>query len=288
MRSRRMKGAAWCLLLVFFLFPLGAGAEASSDSQFFILVVNDDGYFAPGLRFLAEALAPLGQVVIAAPMENQSGTGHSTTTHQFIRVRSIELSPAVRGHAIAARPATCVRLALESLLPRKPDLVVSGINRGTNLGIVTFYSGTVGAAREAALLGIPAIAVSMQGDAAEDYAATAAFVSHLVKELREHDRLQSGLFLNVNTPAGQYRGVRVTRQSTTPTPQEFARYTNPRGEVYFWSDYRPLTDAEEGTDVWAVVRGFIALTPLQIDQTREADFGWLHRVAQGATLTPVH
>ncbi|MFQ5663183.1 MAG: 5'/3'-nucleotidase SurE, partial [Terriglobia bacterium] len=190
MKFRPVMASLVCLLLACGLLPTGAFSESGPESQFFILLANDDGYFAPGLRALSEALAPLGQVLIAAPMENQSGTGHSTTTRRFVRVRPIELPPGVSGYAIGARPATCVRLALESLVPRKPDLVISGINRGTNLGIVTFYSGTVGAAREAALVGIPAIAVSMQGDAAEDYAATAAFVAYLVEELRAEDRLQ--------------------------------------------------------------------------------------------------
>lgn len=286
MRVPQMNAAVLCLLLACLLFPLGTCADAAPDSQLLILVVNDDGYFAPGLRLLAEALKPLGEVVVAAPMQNQSGTGHSTTTGQFIRVRPIELSPGVRGHAIAARPATCVRLALESLLPRKPDLVVSGINRGTNLGIVTFYSGTVGAARGAALVGIPAVAVSMQGDAVEDYAATAAFVAHLVEELRTQDRVQPGLFLNVNAPAGERRGVHITHQSTTPTPHTFDRYINPREQVYFWSDHQALPDDQEGTDVWAVVRGFISITPLQVDQTWAAGFEWLHRLTEEAAPAP--
>lgn len=288
MIALRRKGFLVCLFLVCLLFPLGAFAETSPNGQFLILLTNDDGYSAPGLRALAEALAPLGQVVVAAPVDNQSGTGHGTTSRQFIAVRPIELAPGVGGYAIAARPATCVRLAVESLLPRKPDLVVSGINRGTNLGIVTFYSGTLGAAREAAFVGIPAIAVSMQGDAAEDYAATAAFVRSLVEQLRAQGRLRPGLFLNVNAPAGERRGVRVTRQSTTPTPQVYTRYTNPRDDVYFWSDYRALADDEEGTDVWAVVHGYIAITPLQVDQTRAADLDWLKQLPLGAAPAPTH
>ncbi len=275
------------LLVVITAGVLVGGSRVESETPFTILLTNDDGYNAPGLRALAEALAPLGQVVVAAPMQNQSGTGHSTTTRRFVAVRPIELVPGVKGHAIAARPATCVRLGLESLVPRKPDLVVSGINRGQNLGIVSFYSGTVGAAREAALVGVPTIAVSMEGDAAEDYAVTASFVARLVEALRAQGQLRPGLFLNVNTPAGEHRGVRMTRQSVTPTPQTFDRYTSPRGDVYFWSDYGRLQDDEEGTDVWAVVRGFVSITPMQIDQTRTADFEWLERLAVNLATTPV-
>ncbi|MBI4467429.1 MAG: 5'/3'-nucleotidase SurE [Acidobacteria bacterium] len=264
------------LLLVFFCGS--ALAEASPNGEFLILLSNDDGYQAPGIRAVGEALASLGRVVVAAPLENESGTGHSTTTRQFVRLQSVELAPGVRGYAIAARPATCVRLGLESLLPRKPDLVVSGINRGMNLGIVTYYSGTVGAAREAVLVGIPAIAVSLQGDAAEDYAAAATFIRGLVEELRARGRLRPGLFLNINVPAKEWRGARITRQSTTPTPQIFTHYTSPRNDLYYWSDYRSLPDDAEGTDVWAVVHGFISITPMQIDQTRAADLDWLKQL----------
>lgn len=275
---RLLKEPCGCLLLALLLVPVGVFAEPHPDSQFLILLTNDDGYDAPGIRALGEALAPLGRIVVAAPTRNQSGTGHGTTTHQFVRVRPVELAPGVAGHAIAARPATCVRLAIEVLISRPPDLVVSGINRGSNLGIVTFYSGTVGAAREAALAGIPAVVVSMEGDAAEDYEAAAAFARRLVEALRAQDRLRPGLLLNVNVPAGERRGVRITRQSTTATPRLFDRHTTPRDDTYFWSDYRSLPDDEESTDVWAVLRGFISITPLEIDQTKAADLDWLEQL----------
>ncbi len=273
------------LIALVVCFVLSGNGPAKTNDQFLILLTNDDGYQAPGIRALGEALSSLGHVVVAAPMGNQSGTGHGITSRQFVRVRPYELVPGVSGHAIAARPATCVRLGLESLLPRRPDLMVSGINRGPNLGIVTYYSGTVGAAREAAFQGIPAIAVSMQGDAAEDYAAAAAFVRQLIEELRAQERLRPGLFLNINVPAGERRGVRITRQSTTPTPQIFTPYSSPRGGEYFWSDYRPLTDDAEGTDVWAVLQGFISITPLQFDQTKATDLDWLRELSLQAAPT---
>jgi len=275
---RYRKRFVWCWLAIFSLLSPGIFSGDNPDDQLLILLTNDDGYDAPGLRALAEALAPLGEVVVAAPVDNQSGTGHGTTSRQFISARPIELVPGVRGYALAARPATCARLALEALLPRRPDLVLSGINRGLNVGVVTYYSGTVGAAREAAFLGIPAIAVSLQGDNAADYAATAAFVRRLVEELRKQGRLRPGLFLNVNAPAGGWRSVEFTRQSATPTPQVFTRTTNPRGDLYFWSDYRALPDDVEGTDVWAVAHGSISITPLQIDQTQAAGLDWLRQL----------
>jgi 5'-nucleotidase len=264
-------------VLAFLVIPPPATA-GNPPPTLTILLTNDDGYEAPGLRAMARALAPLGKLVVAAPLENQSGMGHATTVRQFVLVRPYEILPGIESYAIQARPATCARLALESLLPEKPDLVVSGINRGMNLGIVTYYSGTVAAAREAAFLGIPALAVSMQGNDEDDYARTAAFVAQLVADLHAQGRLRPGLFLNINAPTGERRGVRVTRQSTTPTPQLFERYTNPRGELYFWSDYRSLGEDEEGTDVWAVAERLISITPLRINQTHTPDFDWLEKL----------
>lgn len=278
MEIQRAKRIALVLLLTLAFVSASARAGVSLDSEFLILLSNDDGYQAPGIRAVGEALATLGRVVVVAPVDNQSGTGHGTTTRQFIQLQPVELAPGVSGYAVAARPATCVRLGIESLLPRKPDLVVSGINRGLNLGIVSFYSGTVGAAREAVLVGIPALAVSMQGDASQDYAAAAEFTRELVEKLQAEGKLRPGLFLNINVPAGKARGVQITRQSTSPTPQVFTRYVSPRNTLYYWSDYRSLTEGAEGTDVEAVLRGFISVTAMQIDQTRADDLEWLQRL----------
>ncbi len=152
-------------------------------------------------------------------------------------------------------------------MPRKPDLVVSGINRGENLGIVVYYSGTLGAAREAAMTGIPAIAVSMGGDAEADYAATAAAVREMIEQLRAKEMIKPGLFLNVNAPAGKTKGVLVTRLSTKVNEQIYDQRRNPRGVLYFWPGYRPVDKEEEGTDVWAFLNGFIAVTPMTLDTT---------------------
>lgn len=278
-----MKRFLFCWLFLAVLIPLPLGAQAESGNQFLILVTNDDGYQAAGLHALAEALLPLGEVVVAAPLQDQSGSGHSTTAREFIRVRPVEIALGINGYAIDARPATCVRMALETLLPRKPDVVVSGINRGVNLGIVVNYSGTVGAAREAAIVGIPAIAVSAQASGSEHYARTAQFIRHLLEQLRARDQLRAGLFLNINAPADEFQGIRITRLSTAPTPQLFTRYQSPRGDLYIFSDYGRLEDDEEGTDVWALVRGFISITPLAIDQTRAADLELLRDLE----LTPL-
>jgi len=278
MRLRAKTAVFACMVLVVVLAP-ATGAWAAGNGGLFILLSNDDGYDAPGLRALAEALAPLGTVMVAAPQENNSGVGHATTTREFVRVRDVEIVPGVKGWAIAARPATCVRMALENLLEGKqPDVVVSGINRGENLGIVVNYSGTLGAAREAAIAGVAAIAVSMGGNDLADYKRTAEFTRELIVQLKAGGRLKPGLFLNINAPAGEPKGVRVTRQGTKATPQLFTRATSPRGGLYVWPDYAGRTEDEEGTDVWAFVNGYIAVTPLQLDTTDTGSLGWLKQM----------
>lgn len=279
--------AKTCLVLVVLLAAVAGAQAADSNGGLFILLTNDDGYDAPGLRALAEALAPLGTVVVAAPQENNSGVGHATTTREFVRVREVEIVPGVKGYAIAARPATCARMALELLLEgRRPDVVVSGINRGENLGIVVNYSGTLGAAREAAIAGVAAIAVSIHGDDPADYRRTAEFVRELIVRLKADGRLKPGLFLNVNAPAGEPKGAMITRQSTQATPQLFTRTSSPRGGLYVWPDYRGRTEDEEGTDVWAFLRGYIAVTPLQLDTTDTGSLGWLKEMRLEAAAAP--
>jgi 5'-nucleotidase len=214
-----------------------------------------------------DALAPVGTVIVAAPAFEQSGKGHSLTLREPIMVSERKQPNGATWYAIDAPPATCVRLALESLLDRRPDIVISGINRGDNLGATVYHSGTLGAAREAVFSGVPAIAVSMRGDEMKDYLATAAYIRRLITELRSQGLLKSGLFLNVNAPAGGFQGVRVTRLSMKLRPDGYERRISPRGRLYFWPVWEQLKDEAEGTDVWAFVRGFITITPMVLDVT---------------------
>ncbi|MDA2913505.1 5'/3'-nucleotidase SurE [Acidobacteriia bacterium AH_259_A11_L15] len=268
------RNRVWLVTLaIILLSPGGYRTLAEPDAPFTILLSNDDGFDSPGLQALVEALAPVARVVVAAPATEQSGSGHGITYREPIFFHQIKLSAGVSGYAIQARPATCVRVGVESLLESKPDLVISGINRGPNLGIVTFYSGTVGAARQGALLGIPAIAVSMQGDDPDDLATAASFIWQLVRHLRAQHVLRPGLLLNVNVPAGNQHGVRVVRQSIAPDRESYERRTSPRGAEYLWSRWTPPADQDEMTDVGAFAQNFITITPLRIDQTdaRELD-----------------
>jgi len=258
-------------LLLIFLLALPAAAQQAAGGRLAILLTNDDGYDAPGLQALIEAFRPVADVHVAAPASEQSGKGHSiTTTRDPIPAQSRRQADGRVWYAIDAPPATCVRIALENLLPRRPDLVISGINRGENLGVVVYYSGTLGAAREAALVGVPAMAVSMRGNDAGDYAAAAAFTRQLVEQLHAQGKLTAGIFLNVNVPAGERKGVDVTRLSVRPTLDRFEQRRSPRGRLYFWSNWEPLREDEPGTDVHAFERGFITVTPMILDVTDAA------------------
>lgn len=263
---RRLACAAALLVLVW--QPVVAGQAAPPDSEFRILLTNDDGYDSPGLHALAEALAPVARIVVAAPAKEESGTSGSITYRDPIFVRRVNIGLEVEAYAISAKPATCARVGLEVLVDGLPDLVISGINSGPNLGIVSFASGTVGAARQAALVGVPSIAVSRGRPA--DYKAIAAFVRELVEVLRAEGSLEPGLFLNVNYPAGETRGVRVVRQSMAPDSENYQRRENPRGQVYYWSGWRLPEDSSEETDVGAFAKGFITITPMRVDQTDDS------------------
>ncbi len=279
------------LLLLCFTIPAATqqGTPATPvASNFTILLTNDDGYDAPGLKALIEAFRTAGDLYVSAPAENQSGKGHSIiTTHDPIFVSERKQPNGVMWYAVEGPPATSVRLAIDALLPpRRPDIVISGINRGDNLGIASVYlSGTVGAAQEAALVGIPAIAVSMEGNRDEDYARTAAYMRQLVEQLREKNLLKTGFFLNVNAPSGEFKGVKLTRLSRKPGKERFERRESPGHRIYYWSAWRPPEKGdieEEGTDAWAYLHGYITLTPMVLDVTDTKAFDGLRALEKRA------
>ncbi len=248
--------------------PRLALAQDANDHAFTILIANDDGYDAPGLRALIDSLSSIASIVVAAPAEQQSGASHGITYRDPIFVREVPNERGLRWYAVGARPATVTRLALMHLLDERPDLVVSGINSSENIGLSAWVSGTIGAAREAALLGVPAIAVSRGSSA--DYAACAGALKNLVLHLREREQLTPGLLLNVNIPAGVQPGVtesRVVRLSMEPGDQRYERHASPRGAIYYWDNWAPPHTAEPGTDVHAFEAGLITITPLEVDQT---------------------
>jgi 5'-nucleotidase len=258
---------------VIFLILIFGGASSSfnyGQAPLKILVSNDDGIEAPGIAALCAALSRIGTVTVAAPTQNYSGASHSMTFSDPIFVTESERNGS-KWFGIKATPATCVRLALGTLV-ETPDLVVTGINRGENLGKDTFYSATVGAAREAALKGIPAIAVSLANGPKMDYGPAAAFIADLVQNIKKIP-FETIIFLNVNVPnlpKDQLKGVMVVPQDMRPALEAYEKRVNPSGRIYFWNIYKDLDAGEKKTDVWAVRNGYISITPFQTDQTNAA------------------
>jgi 5'-nucleotidase len=232
-----------------------------------ILLTNDDGFGADGLRALEEALGPLGRVWVVAPDREQSGQGHALTLHHPLRLA--RRGP--RHFVVQGTPTDCIYLGVHAILKTRPSLVVSGINRGINLGDDITYSGTVSAAFEAALMEVPAFAVSQETGAAEapDYAAAARFARALAAQILRRGMPPETL-LNVNVPRLDPRGVRVTRQGRRIHPGGLVERTDPKGRTYYWIGGQSAEWAgDPGSDFAALAAGYISVTPLHLDLTHD-------------------
>lgn len=230
-----------------------------------ILVTNDDGIYSPGIRALADQLSLIGHVVVVAPDRERSAVGHSLTLHSPLRAE--EIQPGY--YSVDGTPTDCVNLGISHLLGTVPDLVVSGINRGGNLGDDISYSGTVAAAKEAALMGVPSIAVSLEKGPFEyrDFEPAAIFTAQLGSRMPQLD-LESEIVLNVNVPVAPFRGARLTRQGKRVYEKAVVEKLDPRGRKYYWLGGGELGhEEEEGTDFHAIHSGFVSITPLRLDQT---------------------
>jgi 5'-nucleotidase len=229
-----------------------------------ILLTNDDGYDAEGLRVLATALEDFAIVSIVAPFAEQSGTAQSLTLR-----RPIVVHPKQDRHwGVEGTPADAVIVALHALLPQKPDLVISGINHGANMGENIYYSGTVGAAREAALHHIPAIAMSLCARKNQQNFANAARVARTAAELVLQEGLPDQVLLNINVPEPWSGGVRFTRQSKKITRNQLSHGKDPKGRDYYWIFEQKIDqDIEPDTDYAAVFAGDVSVTPLHLDPT---------------------
>jgi 5'-nucleotidase len=231
-----------------------------------ILLSNDDGYFAPGLQALAEALAPLGEVTVVAPERDRSGASNSLTLDRPLTVRRSHLGY----QYVNGTPTDCVHLAVTGLLEHLPDIVVSGINHGANMGDDTIYSGTVAAATEGFLLGVPAIAMSLANHHAGNYATAGRVAADLVRRIMSHPPAAPFL-LNVNVPDlpyDQIAGTEVTRLGKRHKAEGVVRTTNPRGQTVYWVGAAGMAaDAGPGTDFHAVANSRVSITPLQMDLT---------------------
>jgi 5'-nucleotidase len=231
-----------------------------------ILVTNDDGVRSDGIHALAASLAALGDVTIVAPMTEASAIGHALTLRRPLRIE--ELSPRV--FSVDGTPTDCVNIAVTTVLKGLPDLVVSGINKGYNIGDDVTYSGTVAGALEAALLGIPAIAVSVQGSLEYDFGFAAQAALTVSQALLRHP-LAERAFLNVNVPSGPIRGYRTAVQARRNHVTSVSARVDPRGREYYWideaqDDWQP----HDRSDYQAVIDGYVAVTPLHPDLTAHA------------------
>jgi 5'-nucleotidase len=239
-----------------------------------ILVTNDDGVTAPGLLALAQAMRSLGKVSILAPDRNWSGGGHVNTLDRPLRIKEISLADGSVALASDGAPSDCVALALLGFLPEKVDLVVSGINPMANLGHDVTYSGTVTAAMEAVIWGVPAMAVSLNTDdnhlGALDYGPAAEYARQITRTIRQH-HLPAGILLNVNIPylpLDQIKGTQITRQGLRVYRDRLDQRVDPRGRAYFWiGGEAPTGIPEKGTDFGALSEGYVSITPLQLDLT---------------------
>ncbi|MCX7699654.1 MAG: 5'/3'-nucleotidase SurE [Gemmataceae bacterium] len=240
-----------------------------------ILLTNDDGIHAPGLRALRQELLSLGEVIVVAPAGEQSAVGHSVTLLTPLIVQEITERDEFIGWAVEGRPADCVKLALLELLPEAPDLIVSGMNAGSNAGINVLYSGTVAAAIEGAFYQQTSIAVSLEytKPARMDYPEAARLARRVIERILAHE-LPRGALININIPSREkwpVRGVRVLPQNISPYLEKFDRRVDPRGRTYFWTgNGLDCPEPHPDTDVTALAEGYITVTPLQFDLTSRA------------------
>lgn len=234
-----------------------------------ILVTNDDGITARGIRELADALAPLGEVWVYAPDRQQSAVGHGVSLHRPLRVTELD----AQRYMVDGTPTDCVMLAVRDLLPRRPSLVVSGVNQGANLGDDVTYSGTVAGAYEGMLLGVPAIAVSDVKYRAVHMKTAARVAAGVAKRVLDTS-LPEDTMLNVNVPDVPYEelaGLRVTRMGRRDYKDEIVERRDPRGGRYYWiGGSEPSHVAEPGTDFEAIEHGCVSITPLHRDVTNHA------------------
>lgn len=246
-----------------------------------ILICNDDGFHAPGLVALYNAVAGLGDIMVAAPATEQSGTAHAVTVSNPIKIKKQKFHGEIEGYSVTGTPADCVKIAISVLLEGKPDLIISGINFGPNVGISVVYSGTVSAAGEGTLLDIPSMAVSLDAVANPCWETAGHIAARMAAEILRNG-LPPATMLNVNVPnlpLGEIKGLAVTRVGKSRFAEVFHRRTMPRGGDYYWldGDLEALEDvngpgfakgfAEARTDIEAVKKGYVSVTPVSFDLT---------------------
>ncbi len=236
-----------------------------------ILVTNDDGITAPGLHALVDAVKGLGQIIVVAPDSPQSGMGHAITINKPLRLDKVDVHGEHNWYQCSGTPVDCVKIAMDKILHRKPDLCVSGVNHGSNSSINVIYSGTMSAAMEGAIEGIPSVGFSLLNYSLEaDFTAAKAYARIIARNVLENG-LPAGSLLNVNIPnftLDKIKGVKVCRQATAKWEEEFDERLDPNKRKYYWLTGKFINyDKGEDTDEWALANGFVSLVPVQYDFT---------------------
>lgn len=240
------------------------------DNQPLILVVNDDGITSPGIKSLIEVVKEYGEVVVVAPDKPQSGMGHAITLDSILSINKMEIE-GVKAYACSGTPVDCVKIAVNKILTRKPDLIVSGINHGSNSSINVIYSGTMSAALEGSLENIPSVGFSLLSHSIDaDFSASKYYVRLLIKQLLSTS-LPKGICLNVNipnVPQELINGIKVCRQAKGNWEEEYDERTDPMGRTYYWLTGKfVIDDKGEDTDEWALKNNYISIVPIQHDIT---------------------
>ncbi|HOC60588.1 MAG TPA: 5'/3'-nucleotidase SurE [Smithella sp.] len=252
-----------------------------------ILLTNDDGIYARGLNTLYEELSKEHDCLIVAPEIEQSAVGHAITLFRPLVVRSAIKGGKFLGYAVCGTPADCVKLGIRELAKQKPELVISGINRGANCGNNLIYSGTVSAATEAAMMGVPSMAVSLDSHQEADFSFAARFARKMVQMIRENKLLQESA-LNVNIPClpeEKISGVVVVEQGKINFFETFEKRIDPRNNIYYWISGETLpAEKDLQTDIGALSQGYITITPIQYDLTRHEVIGKIQNLCKGLDI----
>jgi 5'-nucleotidase len=239
-----------------------------------ILITNDDGISAPGIRNLVEAVKDLGKIVVVAPDKPQSGMGHAITIGQPLRLHSVHTLGEIEAYQCSGTPVDCVKLAVDKILHRKPDLCLSGINHGANHSINVIYSGTMSAAVEAAIESIPSVGFSLLDYSVEaDFSAARKYARIIVEQMLKHP-LDKHCVLNVNIPAlppALIKGMKVCKQAYAKYEEDFVERKDPTGKKYYWLTGEFVNfDKGKDTDVWALQNNYVSVIPVQFDMTHYA------------------
>ncbi len=246
-------------------------AKAKKTEQPIILVTNDDGITAPGIRNLVEAVKDLGKIVVVAPDKPQSGMGHAITIGQPLRLQKVESFGDTEAWSCSGTPVDCVKLAVDKVLHRKPDICLSGINHGANHSINVIYSGTMSAAMEAAIESIPSIGFSLLDHSIDaDFTGARIYANRIVKEMLKR-KMDKHMLLNVNIPAVEaslLKGAKLCRQAYAKYQENFLERDDPNGRKYFWLTGEFVNfDKGRDTDVWALKNNYVSVVPVQFDLT---------------------